>query len=238
MEHQDLRHPFRTFFSTLFPPSDPKAFDTLPLDHSYHVNYKGVQNLIDAANNTPTLRRIVRLTGVCDTPYSFFSVLINLLGRLAKAYNYQGEMLLRSESKKPDVSWDYTIIRPGIMSASADNEGEEILALADNGEKMPVSRMSYAQVATLCAQVCDYPNCGSSTLTAGNVEPGMGVKEYGTLLENVNEDTKTFPNDLFQKHVNGVRLGATVGVMILGLLIKIVVSVLLLIFELFAKTFD
>ena len=221
----------------MFPSSDPKALDSLPLDHSYHVNYKGVQNLIDAANDTPTVTRIVRLTGVCDTPFSFFSILINLLGRLAKAYNYQGEMLLRSESQKPNVSWDYTIIRPGYMSADDINEGEGILALADNGEKLPVSKMSYAQVASLCSQVCDYPNCGGSTLTAANVEPGMGTKEYGTLLEKVEADTKSFPSDLLREHVKGARLGAAMGVVIFGRLIKSLVSALALIFGLVSKAF-
>ena len=229
--------PFQGLMSTLFPSSDPKVLESLPLDHPYHVNYIGVQNLIDAANDSPTVKRIVRLTGVCDTPFSFFSILINLLGRLAKGYNYEGEMLLRSESQKSNVSWDYTIIRPGVMSSDHENEGEGILALADNGEKLPVSRMSYGQIAMLCSQVCDYANCGRSTITAANVEPGKGAKEYGELLEKVKADTKKFPGDLLKDHVKGARIGAAIGVIVSGGLVKIFIYALTLMSGLLSNAF-
>ena len=56
-------------------------------------------------------RRIVRITGRGEAPWSIFSILINGLGSMAKMWNYEGELLLRACA---DV--DYTIIRPGVMT--------------------------------------------------------------------------------------------------------------------------
>ena len=50
-----------------------------------------------------------------ETPWSIFSILINLLGSHAKTWNYEGERLLRAS----DV--DYTIVRPGGDPASNDH---------------------------------------------------------------------------------------------------------------------
>lgn len=54
--------------------------------HAKQVNYRGVANLIAAARSTEC-KRIVRLTGKGETPWSIFSILINGLGSMAKAWN-------------------------------------------------------------------------------------------------------------------------------------------------------
>ena len=50
---------------------------------------------------------LVRAQGKGETPWSAPSILINGLGSMAKAYNYEGENQLRAS--KQDV--EYTIIR-------------------------------------------------------------------------------------------------------------------------------
>ena len=82
--------------------------------HSKAVNYVGVRNIIDACR-VHSVQRIVRVTGKGETPWSFFSILINGLGSMAKAWNYEGENLLRASGL------DYTIVRPGIMRADGDD---------------------------------------------------------------------------------------------------------------------
>ena len=105
--------------------------------HSRRINYVGMMNLVAAAKASGSVRRIVRITGKGEDPWSIFSILINGLSRdvrrelapryglrcrrcashsvaglgsMAKAWNYEGECVLRGTS---DI--DYTIIRPGIM---------------------------------------------------------------------------------------------------------------------------
>ena len=56
-------------------------------NHAKQINYQGVANLIDAARASGTCKRIVRLTGKGETPWSIFSILINGLGSMAKAWN-------------------------------------------------------------------------------------------------------------------------------------------------------
>ena len=101
--------------------------------HSRRINYVGMMNLVAAAKASGSVRRIVRITGKGEDPWSIFSILINGLSRdirrdirreiraematmrvaglgsMAKAWNYEGECVLRGS----DI--DYTIIRPGIM---------------------------------------------------------------------------------------------------------------------------
>ena len=52
---------------------------------------QGVRYLLSAAAASKTCKRIVRVTGKGETPFSIFSVLINTLGSMAKAWNYEGE---------------------------------------------------------------------------------------------------------------------------------------------------
>ena len=56
-------------------------------------------------------KRIVRITGKGEDPTGFFTVLMNLLGSMAKAWNYKGELALRGQSYI-----EYTIICPGVIN--------------------------------------------------------------------------------------------------------------------------
>ena len=119
-----------TRITDLLPWTHPERDDPT---HSRRINYVGMMNLVAAAKASGSVRRIVRITGKGEDPWSIFSILINGLSRdirrdirreiraematmrvaglgsMAKAWNYEGECVLR----KSDI--DYTIIRPGIM---------------------------------------------------------------------------------------------------------------------------
>ena len=114
--------------------------DTDP-SHARSVNYEAVKHILAAARREGSeCRRVVRVTGKGETPWSIFSILINGLGSMAKAWNYvrlrvlnptcpkpspsltplaslalqAGETLLRDPALTgKDVS--FTIVRPGIM---------------------------------------------------------------------------------------------------------------------------
>ena len=131
------------------PTTDPK--------HSKNVNYEGIRNLIEAAQASETCRRLVRITGKGETPWSIFSILINGLGSMAKAWNYEGEQLLRACK---DI--DYTIIRPGVMGR-VDDVPADSLALADNGGDLKVSSIAHGAIASLCVECLDHPNAARTT---------------------------------------------------------------------------
>lgn len=117
------------------------------------------------------VKRVVRVTGKGEAPWSPFSILINLLGSCAKAWNYEGEQLLRAQD---DV--DYTIVRPGVMGTpSAPPAGATALALADNGGELAVSPIAHGDVARLCVGALGAPNASRATLTAMTVPVGEGA---------------------------------------------------------------
>mmetsp|Transcript_9996 Transcript_9996/g.17354 ORF Transcript_9996/g.17354 Transcript_9996/m.17354 type:complete len:333 (-) Transcript_9996:298-1296(-) len=186
--------PIQSLFR-LLPESDPK--------HSRSVNYLAVQNLIDAVKDSKTCKRIVRVTGKGEAPTQFFTVLINMLGNMAKAWNYEGEQLLRTSGV------DYTIVRPGMMGKD-DIPTDKVMALADNGQDLPVTAVTHAQIAGLCVNCLDYPNAARSTLTAMNVEAGTGEDSYAPLLAKVKYDTKEFPKSLLSEHKKAARNGAAI----------------------------
>ena len=115
--------------------------------------------------------RIVRVTGKGETPWSIFSILINLLGSHAKTWNYEGERLLRA------CALDYTIVRPGVMSPDAVLSPKS-LALADDGGDLKVSAIPHGTIADLCVEVLAYPNAARTTLCAMTVEEGEGADAY------------------------------------------------------------
>mmetsp|Transcript_6283 Transcript_6283/g.13630 ORF Transcript_6283/g.13630 Transcript_6283/m.13630 type:complete len:333 (-) Transcript_6283:269-1267(-) len=195
----------------LLPESDPI--------HSRSVNYVAVQNLIDAAKSSKSCKRIVRVTGKGEEPTAFFTVLINMFGNMAKAWNYEGEQLLRACK---DV--DYTIIRPGIMGRDDVPTGK-VMALADNGGDLPVTAVTHEQIAGLCVDCLDYPNAARSTLTAMNVEDGKGEESYAPLLAKVGSDTREFPASLLDEHKRGARMGSAVLVAFLSVLATVTASV-------------
>ena len=172
------------------------------------MNYLAIKNLIDAAKESKTCKRIVRVTGKGEEPTAFFTVLIN------KAWNYEGEQLLRMCS---DI--DYTIIRPGIMGNDDIPRGK-VLALACNGQDLPVSAVTHSQIANLCAECLDHPNTQRSTLTAMNVEPGKGEDSYGPLLTKVAPDTKIFPTSLIHEHQRAARIGSAILVSFIAIFLS------------------
>ena len=170
---------------------------------------------------------VVRITGLGETPWSFFSVLINGLGRMAKGWNYEGEQVLRQEA-----SLDYTIIRPGIMKEDYDpTESKTHLELADNGEKLPVSPVSYRQIAMLCIDALEQPQTKRTTLTAMNVQNAGNEDDKLTIkqrLERVKSDSRDFPKSLVDEHKRAVKtvfrsLFAIVG-LTLGILFRLVLA--------------
>ena len=187
-------------------------FMTNPNDtsHPYMVNYIGVQNIIQAVKNGQMNRkdpstpspRVIRITAKGEEPFSAISILINMLGHLAKGWNYEGEQLLR------ESGLDYTIIRPGLLKSS--NEYEEppkARYLKDNGQDMRVSVVTYDQIADLCVDMIEYDNVKKSTLTVMNVDENEGEESYHGLLEKVSEDKRYFEPTLIAKHKMGARLG-------------------------------
>lgn len=182
----------------------PSVFypDTLP-EHPKQINYQGIQNLIQVMNEeSATCKTIVRITGKGESPWSIFSILINALGGLAKAWNYEGEQLLRR-----NTNLDYIIIRPGVMKERLEMaDTNNYRGLRDNGEDMKVTPVSYSQIAELAVQSLDYPNnCRRTTLTAMNVP--SGASSYAPLLEQVQPDRRAFPESLFDEHRKAARVG-------------------------------
>ena len=167
------------------------------------MNYVAVQNLIDVVNESKSCTRIVRVTGKGEEPTAFFTVLINMLGNMAKAWNYEGEQLLRTSGV------DYTIIRPGVMGRN-DIPTNKVRALADNGQDLKVTAVTQSQIAELCCDCLNFANTAKSTLTAMNVDEGKGVDSYDSLLTQVEPDTRDFPSTLLEEHKRGARNGAAI----------------------------
>lgn len=202
---------------------------TLEPNHSKQTNYNGMANIISAMRATGC-RRVVRVTGKGETPWSIFSILINGFGSMAKAWNYEGEMLLRACD---DI--EYTIVRPGVMGRSEEDGGEASnLALADDGQPLKVSPISHAAIAALCVESLGYAGCARSTLTAMTVERGAGAAAYAPLLEKVRPDRRAFAPSLLAEHKKAVRVGgAALGCVALALaagvasLLKMLVGVVM-----------
>ncbi len=209
-------------------PSAPKPFwrslilpsifypETLP-QHPKQVNYQGLQKILQVMNET-SCKTIVRITGKGESPWSFFSILINALGALAKAWNYEGEQLLRTSGI------DYIIIRPGVMK---DSVGEKTrYGLRDNGEDMKVTVVSYHQIAELAVQTLEYSNCRRVTLTAMNDADG-GETSYAPLLAHVQPDRRVFPPTLLEEHRKAARVGGLAIVAVLVFIAQAAVKLFL-----------
>jgi nucleoside-diphosphate-sugar epimerase len=199
----------------LRPPPLQSVFRRLAETHPAHsrsVNYVAVQNIIAACKASQTCKRIVRVTGKGEQPTQIFTVLINMLGHMAKGWNYEGEQLLRTscssmEEEDGSGGLEYTIVRPGVMRSELPPE-EGVLALADNGGDLPITPVSHAQIASLCVDCLNYPNTAQSTLTVMNVPSGTGEVSYAPLLAKVTKDTRYFPPTLIEQHKRAARVGA------------------------------
>jgi NAD(P)-dependent dehydrogenase (short-subunit alcohol dehydrogenase family) len=190
--------------------------ETLP-QHPKQVNYQGLKNVLQVMNET-SCKTIVRITGKGESPWSFFSILINALGALAKAWNYEGEQLLRSSGM------DYIIIRPGVMKDSVEENTR--YGLRDNGEDMKVTSVSYHQIAALAIQSLEYSNCRRATLTAMNDADG-GETSYAPLLARVQPDRRVFPVSLLEEHRKAARVGGLTIVTVLVWMAQATVKVVL-----------
>lgn len=198
-------NPLKSIFPFLTSTKDP--------NHGYMVNYIGTQQLIHAIQTTKTVKRIVRITGNNEYPFNIFAIVINMLGYMAKGWNYESEALLRSSGL------DYTIIRPGKL-VDDDEIGKMNKGLKDNGGVMKITKVSYFQIAQLIQKCLEYDNCKKSTLTVMNLEDKKddemntnsigGIEDYSTLLALVKPDSRDFPSTLIERHKWGARLGFSI----------------------------
>mmetsp|Transcript_31047 Transcript_31047/g.98585 ORF Transcript_31047/g.98585 Transcript_31047/m.98585 type:complete len:332 (-) Transcript_31047:179-1174(-) len=182
-------------------PSDEPA-------HAKQVNFEGIRNLIAAAEASDACKRIVRITGNGEDPWGIFSILINGLGCMAKAWNYEGENLLRSSSL------DYTIVRPGVMKEAP--LAPRSLGIADDGGSMKITPVPHSAIANLCVDCLDFPNTARTTMAAMTVEEGKGADNWNELLPTVQADQRAFPDDLLVQHQNAVKFGGAGIIAILG----------------------
>mmetsp|Transcript_141227 Transcript_141227/g.451138 ORF Transcript_141227/g.451138 Transcript_141227/m.451138 type:complete len:339 (-) Transcript_141227:427-1443(-) len=180
----------------------PWVDETSEATHAKRVNFEGVRHIIEAARASSTCKRIVRVTGKGEQPWSPVAILINGLGSMAKAWNFEGERLLRACD---DI--DYTIVRPGMLTPGAKLE-DVSLVLADDGGDLKVSSIPHESVAQLCVRCLDYPNAARSTLCAMTAPGGEGASSWEPLLSKVSADRRKFPGDeLFKSHVFAVFVG-------------------------------
>ena len=157
-----------------------------------------MNNIIETVcTECSTVQRIRRITGKNETPFSLFSILINMFGNIAKGWNYEGDQLLWGKSSVP-----YTIIRPGIMRQSGVPIGK-VRALVDNGGDLKVSPVSYKQIAELCIESLKYENAARSTLEAVNVKDVEEEEMYGPLFAKVKRIVRSFLRALL-KNINKV----------------------------------
>jgi len=174
--------------------------------HPRMTNFVGMQNVIQAVQEqkNPTCKRIVRVTGKGEQPFSVFTILINMLGFMAKAWNYEGEQLLRKSQLA------YTIVRPGLLKDPDDYQiPTKAKMVKDNGQDLKVSPVTYDQIANVCIEVLNHDNCAKSSLTVMNVDEGQGYDEYTEVLQLVNADEvdDRYPETLIEKHRMGARIG-------------------------------
>jgi len=176
------------------------------MSHSKQVNYLSMKKLLDAARKSKTCNHIVRITGKGESPKSVFTILINMLGSMAKGWNYEGEQVLRNNQYKDEV--DYTIIRPGIMKADYDPSSDNVqLQLGDNGADLKVSAVSYNQIAELCVESMLQPSYAKgTTITSMNApitdkNPSMDIIQK---IRTLKKDTRKFPFSLIEEHKRAV----------------------------------
>jgi len=155
----------------------------------------------------------------CTAQWSFFSILINAFGAMAKGWNYEAEQVIRQHG-----SVDYTIIRPGIMKDFVENEDKNIiLGLRDNGGDLKVSAVSYGRIADLAIQAFQRDNCKRCTVTAMNVDKEENLDKVQT-LEQLQPDSRQFPVSLIAEHKKAARFGGLTIMLVTFLFAKTILS--------------
>jgi NAD(P)H-binding len=219
----------KPFFRSLI----PLWFPETSLQHPKQINYIGIQNLLSVMTESSTCKHLVRITGKGETPWSIFSILINVFGGIAKGWNYEGEQLIRSQT-----AIKYTIIRPGIMkesisddenkgNSSSANTSNIVLGLRDNGNDMKVSVVSYSQIANLTIQVLSRRSCQRTTLTAMNIDTTVTPSTEYQSIDEVQPDTREFPISLIDEHKKAARFGGAT-ILLLGFFIVNAIAALVL----------
>mmetsp|Transcript_30312 Transcript_30312/g.65029 ORF Transcript_30312/g.65029 Transcript_30312/m.65029 type:complete len:373 (+) Transcript_30312:86-1204(+) len=219
----------RTKFQDIF--VNPEDIDPI---HAKQINYRSMIALVKACkkvneqSENATIRHIVRVTGKGEDPNGIFSVLLNGLGSYCKAWNYQGEVVLRTMlGNDNDDGIGYTIVRPGVMadaSSEKDDDSDALtepdnLLLADNGgNDLPVTKVGYTQIAGLLTQLAlgavaeaetSVPslvtlaamNPKTESGTASNSSPKSLVDKIAALQN----DSRKFPETLVAEHKAAVK---------------------------------
>jgi len=194
------------------------------LVHSVNVNYIGIKNIINAAKITKT-KHIICVTENDEKPWSIPSIIINVIGSMCKGWNYVDECELRNSN----IS--YTIIRTGQMNYNIDYDMS--LILEDNGKFLPVSKISYNNIAKLCVDCIMHPNVKNTTLVAMTTTPGYGKSSWIPLLKKIDIDRKRYPNKLLTilKHYIGVSILCGILISIISLIIKKIIYLPIIIYS-------
>ncbi len=188
--------------------------DTDPT-HAKQINYRTMIALViackavnlKAGKNDTKIGHIIRITGKGEEPTSIFTVLLNGLGSFCKAWNYQGEVFLRT-SLAEDDSIGYTIVRPGVMKEvdgtdDTSKKGKEQqmtfanddLVLADDGgNDLKVTPVAYSQMANLLVtlivsaengSISSNQNNSKVTLASMNPSEANGVSDGKSLTDKI-----------------------------------------------------
>mmetsp|Transcript_14490 Transcript_14490/g.33727 ORF Transcript_14490/g.33727 Transcript_14490/m.33727 type:complete len:362 (-) Transcript_14490:35-1120(-) len=198
--------------------------DTDPT-HAKQINYRSMIALVaacSAVNNedgTSMIKHIVRITGKGEDPKNFFAILINGLGSFAKAWNYEGEVVLRtilanSNHGDDDGSIGYTIVRPGVMKEE-DYAKDNLILADDGGNSLKVTPVGYSQIAGLVVDLLLSAGDGriskstqnnKVTLAAMNCSDNESKSTLSEKIAALRNDRREFPTSLVAEHKAAVKL--------------------------------
>jgi len=211
-----------TKFTDLF-----KSPEDIDPTHAKQINYRSMMALVmacKAVNQKDTtssqkIGHIVRITGKGEEPTSIFTVLLNGLGSFAKAWNYQGEVVLRT-SLADDDSIGYTIVRPGIMKLEDETTSfpnDDLVLADDGGNDLKVTAVTYTQMANLLVElsvssadgrISAKHNNDKVTLASMNPPPDGDTPKAASIAEKISalqNDRRAFPATLVAEHKAAVK---------------------------------
>lgn len=208
--------------------------DTDPT-HAKQINYRSMIALVIACKAVnqkagSKIGHIVRITGKGEEPSSIFTVLLNGLGSFCKAWNYQGEVFLRT-SLADDDSIGYTIVRPGIMKPADDKtsyEDDDLVLADDGGNDLKVTAVTYTQMANLLVELATSAVDGrisaknknhKVTLASMNPSDDDDTKGTTSLVEKIaalKNDRREFPKSLVAEHKAAVKAFFTKFVLVVS----------------------